>query len=334
MLVVLQGPERGYKQKVKQLEFSRDGTQLYAGITKEQRGKPDIAQVRRLILNAPNGIWDVLKESETPCDIALTEMRCFPKGYGTHQMLVIDGRWKYAFDKRGEMTWFTHDINLVSRTYACFFPWERALIEYRGDWRLNNFLRQYDFHNDPPTETELALINLDPSDSISRRMLSPSSINGRRTWFILGTFDGLLVGWIEDFVFHTNSEYHHPGEFIWTSFSKNGHKIIGVCGLQVLIWEHLVSTSNENPIRDVRSALLLKGHQQRITDTALLPDGRRIMTASLDNTVRIWDIETGEELERYDWGIGPVRSVAISPDGAIAAAGGDGENQIVIWDLE
>ena len=45
------------------------------------------------------------------------------------------------------------------------------------------------------------------------------------------------------------------------------------------------------------------------------PDGARLASGSSDNTVRIWDLETGRELTRLTGHSSAVRSVAFSPDG-------------------
>ena len=41
---------------------------------------------------------------------------------------------------------------------------------------------------------------------------------------------------------------------------------------------------------------VLRGHKRKIHSAAFSPDGRRIVTASEDGTVRVWEGETGREL--------------------------------------
>src|SRR5262249_32375054 len=41
---------------------------------------------------------------------------------------------------------------------------------------------------------------------------------------------------------------------------------------------------------------MLKGHRSRITTAAFSPDGRRLVTASWDQTARVWDVATLKEL--------------------------------------
>src|SRR4051812_14854616 len=55
-----------------------------------------------------------------------------------------------------------------------------------------------------------------------------------------------------------------------------------------------------NVLQEARAAdvqiLAITGHTDRIRSVAVSPDGRRIATASFDNTARIWDAETGQEI--------------------------------------
>ena len=54
---------------------------------------------------------------------------------------------------------------------------------------------------------------------------------------------------------------------------------------------------------------------------AVSPDGRRIVSGSFDQTVVVWDLETGKPIHRLtghqDW----VNSVAVSPDGRRIVSG-------------
>jgi WD40 repeat protein len=63
---------------------------------------------------------------------------------------------------------------------------------------------------------------------------------------------------------------------------------------------------------------------------AFSPDGRRIVSGSLDGTARIWDADTSEVVGILEDQSGPVMSVAVSLDGRQIVSGGvDG---IRIWD--
>ena len=74
-------------------------------------------------------------------------------------------------------------------------------------------------------------------------------------------------------------------------------------------------------------------HSRRIVATAFLPDGRKALTASLDNTVAQWDLETGEELTKEVLKHpGGVTSLALMPDGKQALTTCD-DGRLRLWDL-
>ena len=64
------------------------------------------------------------------------------------------------------------------------------------------------------------------------------------------------------------------------------------------------------------------------------PDGKRIATGTFDNTICLWDAETGLQLGSPLTGhTNFVTSVAFSPDGKRIASGSD-DNAICMWDAE
>ncbi len=70
-----------------------------------------------------------------------------------------------------------------------------------------------------------------------------------------------------------------------------------------------------------------------IAGATLTPDGRHLLQASADRTVRVLDVATGRLVKDYAWSAGCLNAVAVSPDGLLAACGGTG-GKVVVWDLD
>lgn len=77
----------------------------------------------------------------------------------------------------------------------------------------------------------------------------------------------------------------------------------------------------------------LQGHGTTVTQLAYTADGRALVSASWDQTVRVWDATTGYPKAAFDWKVGRLYCLALSPDGTTAAVGGH-DGSIVVWDLE
>ena len=83
-------------------------------------------------------------------------------------------------------------------------------------------------------------------------------------------------------------------------------------------------------VRDLASVRELKGHVNRIWYAAFSPDGRSLISGSVDTTARIWDVKTGElqhVLNHKD----AVGGVLFSPDGKLAVTSSG--NEIKFWDV-
>ncbi len=69
----------------------------------------------------------------------------------------------------------------------------------------------------------------------------------------------------------------------------------------------------------------LTGHGDRVTSVRWLPDGSRLLSSSLDRTLRLWDPTTGEHMLTLRGHSGSIYNCAVSPDGTrILSCGSDG----------
>ncbi|MGH4026608.1 MAG: TIR domain-containing protein [Pseudonocardiaceae bacterium] len=64
----------------------------------------------------------------------------------------------------------------------------------------------------------------------------------------------------------------------------------------------------------------LRGHTDRVTDITLSPDDRLIASASMDHTVRIWNLSSGAEVAVLEGHEGPLASVQFSADSKFLAS--------------
>ena len=76
----------------------------------------------------------------------------------------------------------------------------------------------------------------------------------------------------------------------------------------------------------------LEGHEAAVYDVAWLPDGKSLVSASFDQTLKLWDVGSGSVIRTMEGHTGIVVSVAVSPDGTLIASGAS-DNSIRLWEV-
>ncbi|KIK44975.1 hypothetical protein CY34DRAFT_571674 [Suillus luteus UH-Slu-Lm8-n1] len=90
-------------------------------------------------------------------------------------------------------------------------------------------------------------------------------------------------------------------------------------------------TPATTPIKEMR------GHTDQVRGVVHLPGGRRIVTCSLDGSLRLWDLESGTQIDK-DWRDDKAKKagvygIALSPNGKTVISGSD-DGKVKLWDVK
>jgi WD40 repeat protein/tRNA A-37 threonylcarbamoyl transferase component Bud32 len=119
----------------------------------------------------------------------------------------------------------------------------------------------------------------------------------------------------------------HTGRCTAVAYGPAGTDLLVSGGedCKVLLW----SLRQEKP----RQPVVLAGHDDAVTCVAVTPDGKWVLSGSLDGTVRLWDSGGGKPVHKFDTGRGQVHTLALSGDGQRLVTGGQG-GVLCVWDLK
>ena len=84
---------------------------------------------------------------------------------------------------------------------------------------------------------------------------------------------------------------------------------------------------------------LLKGHTGYIWCIAFRPDGKVLASAGQDRTVRLWDVNTRQQIRTFGINVYPTSNITFSPDGKTLASATGGNNtedvmNVYLWDAD
>jgi WD40 repeat protein/tRNA A-37 threonylcarbamoyl transferase component Bud32 len=148
-----------------------------------------------------------------------------------------------------------------------------------------------------------------------------------RTWEDLRDWDWYFL---EEWAKSRLAFGDHPGRATALAFRPDGRQLASAGGD--------AGKPGEINVRLVSSGALLqvlKGHTDLVTTLAYHPTRNMLASAGYDKTIRLWDLDTGEQIVALKGHGAHISSVAFSPDGtAIASAGGDRTVRIWTFDVE
>ena len=77
----------------------------------------------------------------------------------------------------------------------------------------------------------------------------------------------------------------------------------------------------------------LEGHSNWVNGVAVTADGNLAVSASVDHTLKVWDLESGRALRTLEGHSGSVNGVAVTADGKRAVSASE-DRTLKVWDLE
>nr|AAX07504.1 WD-repeat protein [Gemmata sp. Wa1-1] len=118
---------------------------------------------------------------------------------------------------------------------------------------------------------------------IGNSPITALAVHPTRNWVAIADGNAVTV-WDAD----TGKPIAQPARALWAAFNNDGTRLATAHNGTVQLW----SVPDWKPVAELR------GHEQKVTAGAFSPDGRVLVTGSLDCSVRTWDLETEKSIAR------------------------------------
>ena len=149
--------------------------------------------------------------------------------------------------------------------------------------------------------------------------------------FVTGAMDKIVKVWdtktVENVINFDQSEAGITG----LAFLGNGDQFVGGSLDGRLYWWGVSHNEKKNEYNGYHFRTV-DAHPGGVYTLSPSWDSRFLITGGADNTVAVWDLNSGGEIKRFKDSTLPIYAVALSPDGKTAVAGGR-EGLVCVWDV-
>jgi len=156
-------------------------------------------------------------------------------------------------------------------------------------------------------------------------------------WILTGSDDGTAKLWNTSTGAVLTTLTGHADRVRSAIFSKDGSQVLTSSNDRTArIWT-LKETAQADGSTKIEAAVaqVFKGHEWAVLAAEFSDDDKLVITASEDNTARIWSAETGEELSSLAGHTARVTSVAFAPgDNPTRAVTASQDGTVKLWDTK
>eukprot|EP00043_Microstomoeca_roanoka_P019431 m.218630 g.218630 ORF g.218630 m.218630 type:complete len:933 (-) comp16994_c1_seq1:59-2857(-) len=227
------------------------------------------------------------------------------KALGSHTLKAsISKKTKATEDTENEGD---HSRRRVSAARVCVTPCGNFAIIGRSDGRIHRF------------NVQSGLMRVEYGSPAHSDLVTGISVDGVNTFVVSTSRDTTLKVWTFAGQQRLNVKMKIP---IVQSCMSRVNNLVAAAGSDFAI--RVFDVDAKKAVRG------FSGHQGRITDMTWSPDGRWLLTASMDLTVRVWDVPSGRMLSWFATAQA-VTSLDMSPNGDFLATTHVDQLGVFLW---